>query len=164
MIALWFLIRGSYWFVPALMAAGAVAIAGAMIAIDDALRGEAVDGLAWIYTGGPDGARTLLSTVAASMITVAALTFSITMVALSQASSQFGPRLLTSFMRDRGNQVVLGTFIATFIYCVLILRTVRSEPAFVPHVSVSVAVAMAVAALGVLIYFIHHVAVGIQAD
>jgi uncharacterized membrane protein len=164
LLALWFLVRGSYWFVPALMAGGAVVLSAATIAIDDRVPARAVAGLAWVYTGGPDGARTLLSTVAASMITVAALTFSITMVTLSQASSQFGPRLLTSFMRDTGNQVVLGTFVATFIYCVLVLRTVRAAPEFVPHVSITVAVALAVAALGVLIYFIHHVALGIQAD
>jgi uncharacterized membrane protein len=98
------------------------------------------------------------------MITVAALTFSLTMVALSQASSQLGPRLLTTFMRDTANQVVLGTFVATFIYCLLVLRTVRAEPPFVPYISVTVAIGLAVTGLGVLIYFIHHVAVGIQAD
>lgn len=68
------------------------------------------------------------------MITVAGLTFSITMLTLQLASSQFGPRLLRNFMRDRGNQVVLGTFIATFAYCLLVLRTVRgtNDSFFVP--------------------------------
>lgn len=97
---------------------------------------------------------------------MAGVTFSITIAALSLASSQFGPRLLRNFVRDRGNQLVLGTFIATFLYCLLVLRTVRSanEITFVPHVSVTIGVILAVASLGVLIYFIHHVSVSIQAD
>jgi len=89
-----------------------------------------------------------------------------TLVALSLTSSQFGPRLLRNFMRDRTNQVVLGTFVATFLYCLLVLRTIRraDESAFVPHLSVTVGVLMAVASLAVLIYFVHHVAMSIQAD
>lgn len=112
----WFRLRESYWFVPALMAALAVVLASVTVAIDGALGGREADGLVWIYAGGPDGARTLLATVASSMITVTALVFSITIVALSFASSQLGPRLLVSFMRDTGNQVVLGTFVATFLF------------------------------------------------
>jgi uncharacterized membrane protein len=143
---------------------GAIVLCAATIAVDDARRGHTMAGLVWVYTGGPDGARVLLSTVAGSMITVAALAFSMTMVVLSLASSQLGPRLLGRFMRDTGNQVVLGTFVATFLYCLLVLRTVRLEPLFVPHVSVTVALGLAIAGLGVLIFFIHHVAVGIQHD
>jgi uncharacterized membrane protein len=90
--------------------------------------------------------------------------FSITMVALTMASAQFGPRLLRNFMRDTGNQVVLGTFVATFLYCVLVLRTIRSSDgaAFVPYIAVTVAIALALASLGVLIYFIHHTSTAIQ--
>ena len=85
---------------------------------------------------------------------------------LSLASSQLGPRLLRNFMRDTANQVVLGTFVATFVYCLLVLRTVRraDEVAFVPHLSVSIGVLLAIVSIGVLIYFIHHVSVSIQAD
>ncbi len=124
-----------------------------------------VDKLGWIYTRGPDGARAVLSTIAGSMITVAGVVFSVTIVALSLASNQFGPRLLRNFMRDRGNQIVLGTFVATYLYCLLVMRTVQGMDGsqFVPHLSVTVAILMAVASLGVLIYFIHHVAVSIQA-
>jgi uncharacterized membrane protein len=164
--AFWFRLRESYWFVPALMAAVAVAFANVTIIVDDVLGERGVHGLVWVYAGGPEGARAVLSTVAGSMITVTALVFSITMVALSFASSQLGPRLLVNFIRDTGNQVVLGTFVATFLYCLLVLRTVRAGPdtAFVPHLSVTVAVTLAIGSLGVLVYFIHHVAVGIQAD
>ena len=100
------------------------------------------------------------------MITVAGTVFSITIAALSLASSQFGPRLLRNFTRDRGNQIVLGTFIATFLYCLLVLRTVRNEDegGFVPNLAVTGGVFLAAASLGVLIYFIHHVASSIQAE
>jgi uncharacterized membrane protein len=100
------------------------------------------------------------------MITIAGTVFSMTLVALSLASSQLGPRLLRNFMRDTANQVVLGTFIATFVYCMLVLRTIRraGDAPFVPHLSVSVGVLFALLSLGVLIYFIHHVSVSIQAD
>ena len=122
--------------------------------------------LSIIYLSQPDGARSLLSTVAGSMLSVASLTFSIVMVVLTMASSQFGPRLLGNFMRDRGNQFVLGSFISTFLYCLLVLRTVRGEGAeaslFVPQLSVTVALALAVVNLGAFIYFIHHTAENIQ--
>jgi uncharacterized membrane protein len=86
------------------------------------------------------------------------------MVALTMASAQFGPRLLRNFMRDTGNQVVLGTFVATFLYCVLVLRTIRSgdDAVFVPYIAVTVAIGLALASLGVLIYFIHHTSTAIQ--
>jgi len=105
--------------------------------------------------------------VAGSIITVAGVVFSITIVALSLASSQFGPRLLRNFMCDTGNQVVLGTFIATFVYCLLVLRTVRGSDSaqFVPAIAITGGVVLAMASLGVLIYFIHfihHVASSIQ--
>jgi uncharacterized membrane protein len=79
----------------------------------------------WFYAGGAEGARILLSTVAVSMITIAGVTFSVTIVALSMASSQLGPRLLKNFLRDTGNQVVLGMFVSTFIYCLQVLHAVR---------------------------------------
>ena len=100
------------------------------------------------------------------MIAIAGTVFSMTLVALSLASSQLGPRLMRNFMRDTANQVVLGTFVATFVYCLLVLRTIRraDEVAFVPHLSVSIGVLLAIISVGVLIYFIHHISVSIQAD
>ena len=100
------------------------------------------------------------------MITVAGLTFSMTMLTLQLASSQFGPRLLRSFLRDRGNQVVLGTFISTFVYCLLVLRTVRGteDASFVPHLSVAIGFGLAIASLAVLIFFIHHTATAIRVE
>lgn len=163
---LWYAFRSSYWFVPALMASGAIGLAWAMLTLDTSVDAQVLDSNEWLYSGGPEGARTLLSTIAGSMITVAGVTFSITIVALTLASSQLGPRLLRNFMRDVGNQVVLGTFIATFIYCLLVLRTVRSSDygVFVPHLAVTGGLVLALASLGVLIYFIHHVSVLMQAE
>ncbi len=163
---LWEKLHTSYWFLPALMVGLAVVLALAMVQLDGVLAYERPEGWGWLYAGGAAGARTLLSTLAGSMITVAGVTFSITIVALTLASSQFGPRLLNNFVRDTGNQFVLGTFIATFLYCLLVLRTIRDveEVAFVPHLSITIAVVLGIASLGVLIYFIHHVSVSIQAE
>jgi uncharacterized membrane protein len=159
-------IRTSYWFVPTLMAIAALFLAIVAVQVDRRVDQAAIDNLEWIYTGGPDGARAVLSTIAGSMITVAGVAFSITIVALSLASQQFGPRLLSSFMRDRSNQVVLGTFVATFLYCLMVLRTIvggDEAGRFIPHLSVTGGVLLALTSLGVLIYFIHHVSMSIQA-
>ncbi len=148
------------------MAAIAIALSFALINIDARINADAVRNIDWLYTFGPEGARAILSAIASSMITVAGLTFSITMLTLQLASSQFGPRLLRNFMRDRGNQLVLGTYIATFVYCLLVLRTVRGteEAHFVPHIAVAVGVMLALASIAVLIYFIHHVANAIRIE
>jgi uncharacterized membrane protein len=148
------------------MAVAAAASAYATIALDRNLDAELLDKLGWVWSGGPDGARSLLSTVAGSMATVAGVVFSVNIVALTLASSQFGPRLLRNFTQDLGNQLVLGTFIATFLYCLLVLRVVRSthEGGFVPEISVTCAVLLAVGSIGVLIYFIGHVAEAIQVE
>jgi uncharacterized membrane protein len=160
----WERLRSSLWFLPAIMTIGAVGLSFATIAVDNEVSEDTTSELWGIYAGGPDGARSLLLAIAGSMIGVAGVVFSITIVALSLASSQFGPRLLRNFMRDRANQFVLGTFIATFIYCLLVLRTVRiSGEEFVPHVSVTVGIGLSLLSLAVLIYFIHHIASSIQA-
>ena len=162
----WDRIRSSFWFVPSAMALAAIAVAFATVAVDELMVEKVLQMPSWIYTGGADGASLLLSTIAGSMITIAGVVFSMTLVALSLASSQLGPRLLRNFMRDATNQMVIGTFVSTFAYCLLVLRTIRraDETLFVPHLAVSVGVLLAVVSLAVLIYIIHHVAVSIQAD
>lgn len=165
-INVWERLRTSFWFLPATMAVGAIVLSFVLVEVDALLSTDFVQDLSWLYLFGPDGARAILSAIASSMITVAGLTFSITMLTLQLASSQFGPRLLRNFMRDRGNQIVLGTFIATFVYCLLVLRTVRGteSSSFVPHISVAVGVLLALASIAVLIYFIHHVASSIRIE
>ncbi len=160
---LWDALHSSYWFLPGIIALGAIILAFAMISLD---RTIGFDSLSWIYTGGPDGARAVLSAIAGSMVSVAATAFSITIVALQLASANFGPRLLRNFMRDTGNQLVLGTFIATFIYSLIVLRTIYGEDydLFVPHLSVTIGLILAIVSIGVLIYFIHHASTIIQAS
>lgn len=159
-------IRSSFWFLPTVMAGGAMVLAFATIALDEPMTDWLTFNWGWTFTGGAEGASSLLGTIAGSMITIAGVVFSMTLVALSLASSQLGPRLLRNFMRDTTTQTVLGTFIATFLYCLLVLRTIRraDEIAFVPHLSVTLGVLLAVVSVGVLIYFIHHVSVSIQAN
>ena len=166
LLKIWDRLRSSFWFVPAAMACFAAALALSAVAIDEAVADDWLERLGWSYSGGAEGASLLLSTVAGSMIAIAGTVFSMTLVAMSLASSQLGPRLLRNFMRDTANQVVLGTFVATFVYCLLVLRTIRraDEVAFVPHLAVSIGVLLAMLSIGVLIYFIHHVSVSIQAD
>lgn len=158
-------VRSSFWFVPTLMAVAAVLLSRFTLALDQRGTEDWLGELTFIYLNQAGGARDLLSTIAGSMMNVAGVVFSLTIVALTLASQQFGPRLMGNFMRDRGNQVVLGTFIATFLYCLLILRTVQAEgpdEAFVPHLSIAVALLITLAALAATIYFIHHIAASIQ--
>lgn len=158
--------RSSFWFIPTLMVFVAITLSMGLVGIDRALKSDYISFFGFLYSVSPEGARSILSTIAASMMTVAGVTFSITIVVLSLASSQFGPRLLRNFMQDRTIQFVLGTFVSSFIYCLIVLRSVQIIDAnvFVPNFSVTFAVILALLNVGVLIYFIHHIATSIQAD
>ena len=159
--------RSSYWFVPALMVMGASLLAATTLAIDTRFKASVVGETAWIfYAGGPEGARTLLTMLATSMLTIFGVVFSIVIVALTLASSQFGSRLIRTFLSDTIDQIAVGTFISTFVYCLLVMRTVggQANDAFVPHFSVSIAILLALLSLGVLIYFINHLSVSLQAS
>lgn len=162
-------LRASYWFVPGIVVVGSIVLAFVTLAIDHRLpQNTLLMGPLFRGAGQPDAARALLSTVAGSLITVAGVVFSITIVALSLASQQFGPRLLGGFMRDRGNQLSLGTFLGTFVYSILVLRVVRGAlpdagiTAYVPQLSVTIAFVFTLVSVGVLIYFIDHAAQSIQ--
>ena len=164
-LALWDRVTSSYWFIPTLMSVGAVALAFALVGVDGRVGPDWIERVTFLYGNKPDGARAFLSTIAGSMIGVAGVTFSITIASVVYATGQYGPRLLSNFMSDRGNQVTLGTFIATFLYCLLVLRTVRSADeagvgtavAFVPHIAVLAGLGLALASIAVFIFFIHHV-------
>lgn len=162
----WVAIRDSLWFIPTLLTLASAALAALLVALET--RGTLDLGHArhWLLGGGAEGARGVLSAIAGGLITVTGVVFSVTIVALQLASSQFTPRLLRGFTADRSNQVVLGVFIATFTYCLLVLRTIRSaseqEGAFVPRVAVTVAVALVLVSIAFLIYFIHHAARSMQ--
>jgi len=166
LIGKWELLRANYWFLPSLMVAGAVVLSLGLIRLDRVTSSDWIETLGWTFSRGPEGSRAVLSTIAASMMTIASVTFSIMIVALQLASSQFGPRLLRNFMRDRGNQIAIGAFLSTFTYCLLVLRTVNGteKQQFVPHISVTVGLGLALISLGVFIYFIHHSAESIQVE
>jgi uncharacterized membrane protein len=166
----WYRIRSSYWFVPLLMVAGAAIAAFAALDYDRSRDGQSLAHWRWLVVAEPNAARSLLATIAGSMITVAGVTFSLTLLAVSHASAQLGPRTIVQFMRDRGNQITLGVFTATFVYCLLVLQAVnggpdtRSGALFVPQLSVLLALVFAVQSVLVLIYFIHHVPESLMVD
>ena len=162
----WEKVRGSYWFLPSLMTLSAIVLSGLLIELDETVGAAWIRDWSYLYDNKPDGARALLSTISGSMIGVAGVTFSITIAAVAYASTSFGPRIITNFMKDTGNQITLGTFISTYVYCLLVLRTVRSgdEGGFVPHLAVFFGVLLALASLGVLIFFIHHIPESIHVD
>jgi uncharacterized membrane protein len=157
-------LRTSLWFVPSLEVVAAIGLfIGTLAADRAAYRGEfALPG--WVISGSADAARQILTTIAAAIITVVGVVFSIILVTLTLASTQFGPRMLRNFIRDRGTQLTLGTFVATFVYSVLVLVSIGtgSHGEFVPHIGVTVTLGLMVIDLAVLIYFIHHTAISIQ--
>ncbi|HZD02747.1 MAG TPA: DUF2254 domain-containing protein [Actinomycetes bacterium] len=162
---LWDYLRGSLWVLPSLsivvfLAAGAV-LSRVAISEDSPLWGL-------VFQGTAGDARQLLIVVSATMITVTGLVFGLTVVALQIASAQYSPRLLRNFMRDRGTQLVLSIFVGAFAYSTAGLHTVgvqrSGQQAFVPRLAVSGSLALGVASIGVLVYFIHHLAHSIQID
>ncbi len=156
-------IRASYWFIPANMVLFAIVLAYGSEWLDhnaDILPFQLPDSLIDTQV---DGARSTLSTIATSVIGVTGVMFSMTIVAVSFAAGNYGPRLIGNFMRNRGNQISLGILIATFVYALLILRAVQDPSdsagieAFVPQYSMLLAMLGCIVAVFTMIYFIHHV-------
>lgn len=168
----WGAINASYWFYPAVLTLLAVALATLTLWLDRNGAAETLSRLEFLEPSRPQGARSLLSLISGSMIGVAATVFSITIAAVAYASGTYGPRLLTNFMEDRGNQLSLATFIATFVYALLVLRAVRGEdeqamsvrdavatsaPGFVPQLSMIVAFGLTMLSVAVLVYLLNHI-------
>ena len=157
-------IRTNLWVVPATEAVAVLILFVGTYAVDRAAYHGDLHLPSWALSGTADSARQILTAVAAAVITVVGIVFSITIVALTLASTQFGPRMLRNFIRDGGTQVTLGTFVATFFYTILTLVSVGSGSTgdFVPHLSVTVALVLTLVDLAVLIYFLNHIASMIQ--
>jgi uncharacterized membrane protein len=159
-------LRASLWFIPAVFALGAIALAFVLLNVDRELSRDAT--AIFLYGGTADGARSVLSTIAQSMLTFTGLVFTITMLVLQLASTQLSPRVMRTFLRDRSNQVVLGLFVATFVYALIVLRDVRAgvegDEAFIPGLSIWVAFALLLASVAAFIYYIDHMAHGIRAS
>ena len=162
---IWEILRSSLWFIPALTVVAAVLLAVGLIEMGTLDRGNMAERWPRLFGASAEGSRGLLAAIASSMITVVGVTFSITVVALALASSQYTSRILRNFMRDRANQSVLGVFVGVFAYCIVVLRTIRGPDAgnYVPALAVLVAMLLAFVAIGFLIFFIHHIASSIQA-
>jgi uncharacterized membrane protein len=160
----WEALRTTFWVVPTLL----VVVAGVLFVITFEIDLAAYHGHLilprWVRTVGADSGREVLIAIAAAIITTVGVVFSITILALTLASQQFGPRMMRNFVRDLGNQMTLGVFVATFVYSVLALGSINSIPMgdFVPYLSITVAEALLLVDLAVLIYFIHHIAKSIQ--
>jgi uncharacterized membrane protein len=154
-------LRTGFWFVPSVFVAGAVVLSLLTVWVD---RADGI--LGWLaFTGGPTSAQQLLTTIATSMMTFTGLVFTITIVALQLASSQFSPRVLRTFLRDRGSQVALGVFTATFVYSLMVLvqvRTIATGTVFVPGISITVAFVLLMASLGTFVFYVNHIAQAIR--
>jgi uncharacterized membrane protein len=162
-------VRSSFWFVPTVLVLVSMALALGLVEIGEAADREMTQRWPRMFAAEAEGSRAMLSAIATSMITVAGVVFSITIVALAQASTLYTSRVLRNFMRDRINQVVLGVFLGVFAYCIVVLRTVSGGSdgnggSFVPAIAVFVGLVLALVGIGVLVLFIHHIATTIQAS
>lgn len=155
----------SLWFAPVVAATVAVVSARLLVRVDQRIPQESS---AWFLFGGEaDAARDLLAAIAGALITLTGLVFSITILVLQLASSQFSPRVLQTFLEDRTTRLSMGMFIGSFVYTIAILPNVRSGTsggdAFVPALSVFVALLVILGSVFVFIRYIHHMAHSIRA-
>ena len=169
---LWARLNANYWFYPALFCILGAILAFSLIALDRSGAAGWMNDVGWLVPARPNGAANMLTVMAGSMIGTAATVFSITIAAVAYASGNYGPRLLTNFMEDRGNQLSLAAFIGSFVYALIVLRSVRTEeetaasvadatatalPGFTPQLSLLVAYILMAACVGVLVFFLNHI-------
>ena len=158
-------VRESFWFLPAVVGVVAIVAAEALVGLDRAVLAAGVE-IPFLDALSASGGRSILTTIGSSMLTVAGTSFSITISVLATTSSTYGPRLVRNFMADRANQAVLAAFTATFLYAIVVLRSVHTDvddgTAFVPVIAVHVAVLIGVLDVAVLVFFIHHIASSVQ--
>lgn len=162
----WKELLATFWFVPVIIIGLAILLSVSLVSLDNIVNITQEGWIRFFLVNSSDSARSILSTISGAMIGVAGTVFSITLVALTLASSQFGPRLIKNFMYVRLNQVVLGSYIATYLYCLLILNAIKDGNGytFIPSISILFAILVAVVNIILLIVFIHQIAVSIQAD
>lgn len=154
-------LRTQLWPFPAVAVALSVVLGTALPALDAVLDGKLPESVSvLLFSGGPEAARSILQAISGSLITVTSLTFSLTVVTLQLASSQFSPRLLRTFTADRFVHATLALFLAAFAFALTVLRSVRAEsgsgPSFVPEISVTVAFGLAIASVIGLVLFLAH--------
>ena len=163
-------LNANYWFYPATFSLAAALLALGAVYLDRSGFTSFLNDVEWLLPARPDGASNMLTVMASSMIGVASTVFSITIAAVAYASGNYGPRLLTNFMEDRGNQLSLATFIGAFVYALVVLRNVRGEdetpaadaaasalPGFVPQLSLLIAYVLMAVCVAVLVFFLNHI-------
>jgi uncharacterized membrane protein len=162
----WNELKSSFWFIPVLIITISVPAAMGFVYLDGTIN-LSQDGLKrFFFVSSADSARSILTTISGAMIGVAGTVFSVTLVALTLASSQFGPRLIKNFMYVRLNQVVLGSYVSTYLYCLIVLNSIKDMDGFtfIPSISIFLAIIIAVVNIILLIVFIHQIAMSIQAN
>lgn len=175
--SIWQSVNASYWFLPAIFSLLALALATLTLWFDRNGWSDVVSQTSWLQPARPDGAINMLTVIAGTMIGVASTVFSITIAAVAYASGNYGPRLLTNFMEDRGNQFSLATFIGTFVYAITVLRAVRKAEetplfateadtisGFVPQISLLTAFVLMLLSIAVLVYFLNHIPASIRVN
>src|SRR5580704_14704796 len=160
----WEALRTTLWFVPAVLVVLGTLFFFVTFKIDVAAYFHQIELPTWLRSGNAESGREVLIAIAAAIITVVGVVFSITILALTLASQQFGPRMMRNFVRDVGNQMTLGVWVATFVYAVLTLGAISGtqNSTFVPDISITVTEVLLVVDVAVLIFFIHHIAKSIQ--
>ncbi len=156
-------LRNAFWFIPSVFGLGALLLA-ILVGRVEALHRLADD---VGYLGDLDTARLVMTTVAAAMLTFMGLVFSITIVALQLASAQFSPRVLRAFLRDRRTQSVLGIFLATFVYALVIIAELgiagRNDQPDIAPMAVSICFLLVATSLAAFVYYLHHIGLSIRA-
>ena len=162
----WNELKATFWFIPVLIIIISILLSIGLVYADGLITFSQEGPWRFFFVSSADSARSILSTISGAMIGVAGTVFSVTLVALTLASSQFGPRLIKNFMYIRINQVVLGSYISTYLYCLIVLNTVKESngDTFIPSLSILLAIIAAIANIILLIVFIHRIAISIQAD
>ena len=155
--------RSGLWFLPAIIVLGFIGLAMGLVALDVHLGDPLAKRWPLFFGTEAEGARSMLSSIATSLATIVGVVFSVTVVALTLASSQYTSRAMRNFMRDRVNQVVLGVLVGAHVYCLLVLKAIGANgESFVPSIATACAVPIGVVALGYFTYFIHHISTSIQ--
>lgn len=147
-------VRSSLWFVPVVCVLAGVGLSLATAVVDRRTDYELIPHR---FTGGPDVAIAFFSTVAASMVSLAALVLTITMVVVQLAMGQFSPRIVQTFLRDKPSQIAVGLFVATFAHSILALTEVNPAANRVPAVGIAVAFLLVLASIVVLVLYVHHI-------
>ncbi|HKK76598.1 MAG TPA: DUF2254 domain-containing protein [Saprospiraceae bacterium] len=162
----WEELKSTFWFIPSVLIFFSIILAFAFLFLDSRYQIAPSGLLPYVFGTDVNSTRSVLSTISGAMISVAGTTFSITLVALTLTSSQFGSRLIKNFMYVRLNQVVLGAYVATYLYCLLVINAIKDANgnAFIPTISILFALILAIVNILLLIVFIHHIATSIQAN